>query len=104
MNTNISKYLVKYEFDCDNISRSVLRRANAMMMEIVKRLFFLKKFKFPMGCINDAFSPWCESFTVETRINGLRRTILHKFNGIVFMREIEKPRKQGWQIELIYID
>lgn len=67
---------------------------------LFKRLFFLKKFGFPLGCIVDAFRP-CLSVVIDSCTPDGRETD-YAYDGVRFMDKIIKPTKTGWKVEFIY--
>lgn len=81
--------------------QSVLRRKE----ELLRRLYFLKKFGYPCGCLCDlrvGFFAYQRTLPVVVTKDG--RQTDYAFNGIRYMTKRLKMTAKGWQVEFIYRD
>lgn len=90
----MKKDIIKAEFDF-NFNERILYQI-ARKEYLYKRLFFLKKFGFPLGCIIDSFNPVIESCTPDNRETD------YAYRGVRFMDKFIKPTKNGWQVKFVY--
>lgn len=98
----LNKNVVKIEVTAD-LSWPEFRRLTYEKLEIYERLFFLKKFGVPIGCIVYLIRPFYDGsdYVVKAQTqDGMRAS--YYFRGQKFMDKIIKPTKKGWQMELIY--
>ena len=96
----LNKNIIRAELTYNGMILDECRYQIARKEHLCKRLFFLKKFGFPLGCIVDAFNPW-KSVTRDSCTSDGRKTD-YAYNGVRFMYKIIKPTKTGWQVEFIY--
>ena len=96
----LNKNIIRAELTYNGVTFDELRDQIARKEYLCKRLFFLKKFGFPLGCIVDAFNPWI-FVTIASCTSDGRKTD-YAYNGVRFMDKIIKPTKNGWQVEFIY--
>lgn len=96
----LTKGLIKAEITCGNVILPDFLRMIAPTEEVIKRLYFLKRFGFPLGCIENAYDPWSSPVRDYYTQDGL--DTIWKYDGVKFMHKIIKPTKKGWQVEFIY--
>ena len=96
----LNKDVVKIEVTADWLE---FRRLTYEKLEIYERLFFLKKFGVPIGCIVYLRRPFYDGsdYVIKTQTkDGMQAS--YYFRGQKFMDKIIKPTKKGWKMELIY--
>lgn len=98
----LNKDIVRAELTINEIFFEECRYHIAKKEYLLKRLFFLKKFGFPLGCIENALYPWETIIRASCTADG--RKTDYSYNGVRFMDKIIKPTRNGWQVELIYRD
>lgn len=96
----LNKNIIRAELTFNRMIFDECRYQIARKEYLCKRLFFLKKFGFPLGCIVDAFNPWISVVRDSCTSDG--RETDYAYNGVRFMDKIIKPTKNGWQVEFIY--
>lgn len=96
----LDKNIVRAELTINEIFFEECRYHFAKKEYLLKRLFFLKKFGFPLGCIESALYPWRTVIRASCTADG--RKADYAYNGVRFMDKIIKPTKDGWQMELRY--
>lgn len=98
----LNKDVVKIEVTAD-LSWPEFRRLTYEKLEIYTRLFFLKKFGVPIGCIVYLIRPFfdCSDYVVKAITKDGKRGSYY-FRGQRFLDYIIKPTRTGWQMELIY--
>ena len=96
----LNKNIIRAELTYNGMILDECRYQIARKEHLCKRLFFLKKFGFPLGCIVDAFNPWISVTRASCTSDG-RKTV-YAYNGVRFMDKIIKLTKNGWQVEFIY--
>lgn len=96
----LNKNIIRAEFTFNERILVNCRYQIARIEYLCKRLFFLKKFGFPLECIVDAFNPWISVIRASCTSSGLETD--YAYNGVRFMDKIIKPTKNGWQVEFIY--
>lgn len=96
----LNKDIIRAELTFNEMIFAECRYQIARKEYLCKRLFFLKKFGFPLGCIVDAFNPWISVIRDSCTSDGHKTD--YAYNGVRFMDKIIKPTKNGWQVEFIY--
>lgn len=96
----LNKNIIRAELTYNGMILDEFRYQIARKEYLCKRLFFLKKFGFPLGCIVDAFNP-CKSVVIDSCTPDGRETD-YAYNGDRFMDRIIKLTRNGWQVEFIY--
>ena len=96
----LNKNIIRAEFTFNGMISDEYRYQIARKEYLCKRLFFLKKFGFPLGCIVDAFNPWISVIRKSCTSDGHKTD--YAYNGVRFMDKNIKPTKTGWQVEFIY--
>ena len=96
----MKKDIIKAEFDFNEMTLDECRYQIARKEYLYKRLFFLKKFGFPLGCIVDSFNPFI-SVVIDSCTPDGRETD-YAYHGVRFMDRFIKPTKNGWQVEFVY--
>ena len=95
------KGIIKYELTYNGFDLDVFQQIIHRRTEIMLRLFFLKRFGWPIGCNFSGWFKWNDLHRVTTK-DGMRQSYI--FRGKKFMDKIIKPTRNGWQVELIYRD
>lgn len=96
----LNKDIVRAELTINEIFFEECRYHIGKKEHLLKRLFFLKKFGFPLGCIEGALCPWRTIIKASCTSDG--RKTDYAYNGVRFMDKNIKPTKHGWQAEFIY--
>lgn len=97
----LNKDIIQAELTINEISFEECRYHIAKKEYLLKRLFFLKKFGFPLGCIESALYPWRTVIRTSCTADG--RETNYAYNGVRFMEKIIKPTCNGWQLQLRYL-
>lgn len=89
----LDKNTIKYTVTCATINFQDFQSLTVPKVDIFLRLFFLKRFGYPLGCAA------IRIINMSTR-DGKRQSFC--FKGKKFMDKIIEPTKDGWQMELRY--
>lgn len=101
----LSKGIIRAELTYDATICVEMQRLIRQKEELLRRLYFLKKFGFPYGCVCEPrfeFVPYHSIHRAVATKDG-RRTD-YAFNGIRYMTKQLKMTAKGWQVEFIYRD
>ena len=96
----LNKNIIRAEFTLNVMILDECRWQIVRKEYLYKRLFFLKKFGYPLGCIWDAFNPWISVIRDSCTSDG--RETDYAYNGVRFMEKIIKPTKK-WLASRIYL-
>lgn len=96
----LNKNTKRVKFVVAEVDLAKLRYQIARAECMFKRLFFLKKFGFPFGCILDSFNCFLSVYKESCTSDGFKTG--YAYNGIRFMDKILKLTSTGWQVEFIY--
>ena len=101
----LSKGIIRAELTYDATICVEMQRLIRRKEELLRRLYFLKKFGFPCGCVRDIGIEFFHYHSIHRAVatkDG--RQTDYAFNGIRYMTKRLKMTAKGWQVEFIYID
>ena len=101
----LSKGIIRAELTYDATICVEMQRLIRQKEELLRRLYFLKKFGFPCGCVCDLRVEFFAYHSIHRAVvtkDG--RQTDYAFNGIRYMTKQLKMTAKGWQVEFIYRD